>query len=273
MKALDLNNIFHHKDYRSYMAHRLASEGKRGQVSRAAESLGVQPSFISRVLNSEIHLTNDHAFKLSGFWGLDSFESEYFLKIVEWARASQIEYRNFLESQINEIRSNNLDVGKRSGRSAMTFEGQSAIYFSSWVYGAIHFLTAIPQFQTAASIAKKLSLDPDLVDSVLRTLKEMNFIKQVANRWEYVGGEFHLPKGSPLAVQNNFNWRTRAITQSQSPNSEGIHYTHVYSISKKDLEMIRSKILDFIAEVNRLSGPSKSEEQAILNVDFFKSGL
>lgn len=273
MKTSDVNNIFHYKDYRGYMTHRLASEGKRGQVSRAAESLGVQPSFISRVLNEEVHITNDHAFKLCDFWGLDGFESEYFLKIVEWARAGSNEYKKFLEMQTGEIQKRNLDVAKRSGREALSFEGQSAVYFSSWVYSSIHFLTAIPSYQTAPSIAKKLSLDSDLVESILKTLKDMNFVKNQGQHWTYVGGEFHLSKTNPLTLQNNFNWRVKAVTQSQSPTTDGIHYSHIYTISKKDIELIRSKILDFVAEINRAAGPSKSEEQMILNLDFFKSGL
>lgn len=268
MKSIDLNLIYNHQNYRGYLAHQLLSPGKRGQLSRASESLGIQPSYLSRVINEEVHLTTEMSYKLCQFWSLSMDETEFFLKLVEFERSGDQKYKQYLENQISRMRRENLDISKISGRKNLSFEGYEKIYFSSWLYSSVHFLTAIPQLQTIKSLSTKLKLSEETIKEALLILKEMNFVENKGDRWIYLGGEFHLDKSSPYTRQNNLNWRFRAIANPLSKDTD-IFYTHIYTISKKDKEYFVQRVKEFLAELNRLSGPSKSEEQVILNLDYF----
>lgn len=263
-------SIFSYDSYRPYLQDKLTAEGRRGQLSRAAESLGCQTSFLSRVINEELHLTPEHAFKLARFWSLLGDEQSYFLKLVDYERAGDPEFQKFIKSQIDELKKKNSEISKRTSRENKTFEGLSLKYFGSWIYGAIHFLTCIPKYQTLQSLAKRLSLPEDLVLETLKDLETMNFVKQNKGLWLYQQGDFHIERTSPFVILHHQNWRQRAILDAQNFSSQSIHYTIVLTLSHKDIERIRALVLEYIAEISRIASPSIPEEEVVFNCDFFK---
>jgi uncharacterized protein (TIGR02147 family) len=265
------NSIFHFDSYRQFMFSRLSAEGKRGQLSKAAASLGCQASFLSRVINEELHLTPDHSYKLARFWSLAGDEMTYFLKLVEWERAGDPEFQSFLKKQLQDLKKKNLDVGTRTQRKDKTFEGLSTKYFSSWIHGAIHFLTCVPEYQTVASLSKRLALPDKLVKEVLADLQQMSFIEKKGERWIYQSGEFHLDRTSPLVVLHHQNWRQRAVIDAQAFDPQSFHYTTILTLSKKDIAKIHAMIADTVAEIQRIAGPSHPEDEVILTCDFFRA--
>ena len=58
------------------------------------------------------------------------------------------------------------------------------------------------------------------------------------------------------------NWRQKAV-------SEGVHYTSVYSISQKDYQHLKEKMLDLIEYSRKVVGPSKEEELICFACDIF----
>ncbi len=264
------NSIFNYKSYRQYMFDKLSAEGKRGQLSKALVSLGCQSSFLSRVIGEELHITPDHAYKLSQFWSLRGDERSYFLKLVDYDRAGDPDYRQFIKGQIDELKKKNSEISVRTHRQNKNFEGLSVKYFSSWLYGAIHFLTCIPEFQTLSGLTKRLHASDSMVKEILEDLEAMNFVKKQKEKWIYSSGEFHLERTSPLVLIHHQNWRQRAILDAQKFDRQSIHYTTVLTLSKSDTEKLQNMILDFLAEINRIAAPSQPEDEVILTCDFFK---
>jgi plasmid maintenance system antidote protein VapI len=263
--------IFKFSTYKAIMNHRLRGEGQRGALSRAAEALNCQRSLLSRIMNSKLQLTPDQAFNLAKHWRLTSREREYFQTLVEFERAAEPSYREFLKARLLELRKEHASLGERAKRPAPT-SAHEALYFSAWYWTAIHFLTSAPGYQTVTAIADHLGLSKVVVTDCLRRLKDWGFVREVGSKWEYAGGEFHLPKDSPLVILHHQNWRMRAVLDAQVTEGENIHYTNVQTISRSDLAALREKLLDFIEECNSMMRPSPPEEAVVLTFDLFSPG-
>ena len=263
-------SVFEYVDYRSLLFDSLAAKDKRGQLSKAAAFLGCQSSFLSRVINEELHLTPEHAFKLCQFWMFRPEERNYFQKLVDFERAGDKDYKNFLRQQLEDLKNSYNQISVRTGRQNKKVDVLNSQYFSSWIYSAIHFITCVPAFQTPRAISKKLNISEELVGKILQELCDMGFLIQKADRWIYKAGDFHLERNSPLVNFHHQNWRQKALIDSQQMSEEHIHYTTVLTLSRQDIAKIHSLILDHISELNQVAEPSSPEDIAIFTCDFFK---
>ncbi len=267
---MDKLNVFTFSSYKAYLERALLTDAPRGQMSRAAEALGCQASFLSRVIHSNVQLTPDQAFVLAGFFNMDEDESAYFQTRVESERAGNPSYRTALGEKLKDMKRRREDLSKRANRPDFDIDAQRARYFSSWHWSALHFLTAIPALHSVASLAKRLNLDEKTTLNTLRELQSFGLVGEEKNKWRYRQGQFHLPKSSPFVLLHHSNWRARAVLDAQDITNESIHFTSVLTLSREDLERLKNLVLKFISEAEAVSRPSPPEECAVLNVDLFE---
>ena len=269
MKSMGKISVFEFQSYKAIVKIKL--EERRGQLSRAAEAVGCQVSFLSRVLKTEAHLTMDQAFMLSKFWKLNPDEQAYFHTLVEFERAAEPQYREHLKQRIEKQKHNNESLQKRTGKEDFPIAEQQAMYFSTWLWSAIHFLSAIPEYQNSKKMAMRLGVSELIVIDSLKRLEQFKLVSSGPNnQWKYADGQFHIPKHSPFVVQHHQNWRNKAIIDAQNFSSEGLHYTTVLTLSKSDVEKIKNLLLNFISDTVEISNPSSPEDALVLNCDFFK---
>ena len=253
------------------MANFLTAEGNRGQLSRAAEALNCQRSYLSRVISEELHLTPDHGYNLALYLKLTKDERDYFLTLIDFERAATHEYKTFLEIKLSDLRKKNESIPERTDRKKFSIEAHAASYFSSWIWTAIHFLTSIPGYQNSDEIADRLGLKKETVLNYLEELAKQDFVERTSQgKWRYRSGEFHAPKDSPLTLLHHQNWRGRALIDAQDFNKESLHFTGVLTLSKEDFEKIKELLLDSLSRVSQISGPSDPQECVALTLDFFK---
>lgn len=262
-------SVFEFATYKPYLAYRLSSKEHRGQLSRAAEAIQTQRSYLSRVISEELQLTPDHAFKLARFWKLNAAERQYFCLLVDFDRAADPEFRAHLKQQAQEMKAKHDSVQERAARTAFSVDTFQLGYFSSWIWTALHFLTSIPAFQTEEALADRLGLKREQLRFYLEQLSAQNFIEHKGSRWVYKGGEFHAPKNSPLVLLHHQNWRQRAILDAQDFSHSNVHFTAVHTVSKQDAESIKALMLEFITESSAIAAPSNPEEAVAVTCDFF----
>ncbi len=263
-------SVFEFHTYKPYLAYKLSSKEHRGQLSRAAEAIQTQRSYLSRVISEELQLTPDHAFKLSRFWKLTAAEREYFCLLVDFDRAADPEFRSHLKQRAQELKAKHDSVQERAARTSFSVDTFQLGYFSSWIWTALHFLTSIPEFQTEEALSDRLGLKREQLRFYLEQLAAQNFIEHKGGRWIYKGGEYHAPKNSPLVLLHHQNWRQRATLDAQDYSNSSIHFTAVQTVSKQDAERIKALLLEFISESSAIAGPSQPEEGIVLTCDLFK---
>lgn len=263
-------SVFSYTSYKVFMSDTLLGGENRGELTRAADAIQCQRSFLSRVISTEIHLTRDFAFRLCDYWSFVAEEREFFFTLVDYERAGDEKYRNFLKQQIELLKKNQEKIELRVKRSAPELKEFESQYFSSWIWSAIHFLTSIPAFQTVESLQTKLNLPRDVVLQVLSQLAKVGFVSHQQGQWVYQTGEFHTGRESIFSLAHHQNWSQRAMIHAQLPLVDNIHFTNLQTVSVSDLGKIKELLLDFISKTAEIAKPSSPEEAFVMNIDFFK---
>jgi hypothetical protein len=109
------------------------------------------------------------------------------------------------------------------------------------------------------------------VEFYLQELERLKFVEHRQNKWIYSGGEFHAKKDSPFVLMQHQNGRQRAILDAFQQDNEGIHYTALQTLSRKDAEKIKNLVLELISDFSKIAGPSDPEDCIVLTCDFFKA--
>jgi uncharacterized protein (TIGR02147 family) len=265
-----MKSAFDFASYKDFLRDQLLADGKRGQITRAAQAIGCEKSFLSRVINGELHLTPDHAFKVAKFLQLDFDCALHFRTQVDCERAGDREFKDFLQRQLDAQKKKHQLIQKKIQRKDQSFEALQQRYFSNWIWSAIHFLVSIPEFQTESALAKRLGMPEAQIRKILKSLEAQNMVALANGRWTYAGGEFHVGKDSPAVLMHHQNWRARALLDAQDTENTNLHYTVVQTMSKADAERIKQMLLRFIEESSQIAGPSRPEEAVAITCDFFK---
>ncbi len=241
---------------------------KRGYSTKISAAASIRTSYLSQVLKTKVHLTPEHAADLAEFWGFNNLESEYFLELVMLGRAGNNTLKQIVYRRLENIKVESENLSKRFSKSDISIYNQS-LYYSSWVYSAIHILISIEGYQSLESISDRLLIKPNKVKEYLSSLEEMGLIKNEAQKWSLSKGSIHLPKNSSMTKVNHQNWRNKAVSNS-ALDSDGLHYTSVQTLSYDDFSKVKELILSLLDKTRSVIEPSKEEELVCMNIDWFR---
>ncbi len=234
-----------------------------------------QVSYLSRVLRTKIQVTPDQAFRIAQFLRFDADESDYFMWLVEWDRAVDSTFRKNLEARLQRLRDRRLSIQEAVKRPApgaqMQMAASEITYHSHWGYLVVHVLINMG-FQTSAELVRRTQLPEAFVQTILEFLLQHGLIEWVdlKKRYEYRSSATHISKDSPILHVFHNQWRQRALVDAAIPNSDGLHFTNVQSISREDFAKVRSQVLALIKEVSQTATRSGSEELFSFTCDLFR---
>jgi len=242
----------------------------RGYQSRLAEAAGVHNSYLSRVVNSQVHLTPDQAALLCSFWKFTTDEADFFLALVHFERAGSKELKAILKRQIDELRKKYDELASRFVDAKTLEASGQGLYYSAWYFSAIHFLLMVPGFQSVESISERLNLPPTLTLSSLQTLEILGLAKQEGKKWAAVISVLHLGNNSPWAPIYHSCFRQRVAFKVHEKSTEDMYFTGLMPISKNDFAKIKALLQDTLEKVRAIALPSKEEELYCITTDWFK---
>lgn len=264
-------DVYQFEDYKSFILSTIEkNSSNRAYRSAMAKAAGCGRSFFSQALNSHVQLTPDHGAGLCEFWGFDDDRTDYFLDLINLERAAGAALKRRIQRRLNKLRAESKRLSSRKVEETPLSAGlREAVYYSAWHTAAIHTLTAIPGYRTTVAIARRLELSTALVERVLNDLQAIGLVQRKGGFWDVKGMSVHLPKESPLSIINQTNWRNQAIKHLIRTPHDGIHYTAIMALSRKDADEIMGILNKVIDEVIKVVGPSAEEELVCLNVDYF----
>lgn len=262
--------VFDYLDSRAYLVDDVERNGKvTGYKTKLAAAAGCQKSYLSQVLRGHWNLTQEHGLGLCQFWNFSELETDYFLELVSYTKVSLPGLKQRIKKKLQTIKSSHQDLGSRFQENKVAERNQK-IYYSSWHFGALHILSSIPAYQTVEAMSSRLSLPPAFIKDCLLELKRMGLVKDVQGRWEIQHGHIHLSRTSELNSFNHSNWRQRAVLDSQSKDTDGLHYTVVQSQSVEDFQKIKDLLLKTIDQTRKVVASSREEEAVGFCLDFFR---
>jgi uncharacterized protein (TIGR02147 family) len=267
-----MNNksIFHFSDYKAYLEHSEKQSSLRGFRSRLAETTGCQNAFISQVLNGHVNFNLEQALKISEFLNLKPDESQYFMWMVELKRAGTPDLKTYFQKLMHSLREKNIEIKDRVGIPQVLSTEAQTIYYSSWIYGAIHMAGMIGNLSSAAKIAAGLQISETQAIQVIEFLIANGLLDGTPQKFRSGKIQIHLGKNTPNINKHHTNWRVEAIKSLDREHKEDLHYSGVSCLSEEDAHKIKALLVDTIENYVRLVEKSPEETLYTFNLDFFK---
>lgn len=266
-------NIFECADYKTAIRTFVSSLPRqgRGELGRIARAARIHPTLVSQVLHGTKHLTLEQACMLTEHMGLNDLESDYFLGMVEFARAGSDKLKHRIRQRLDALRSTSMEIKNRlpKARKDLT-ESEQAIFYSDWYYSAVRLLTSISGFKNAEAIAVKLALPRTTVGKVISFLIESGLCVLRGDALEMGPKRTHIAKDSAFIRAHHRNWRLRSMQKLDIAEQADLFFTAPLTVSTSDADRLRRRLLDLIAEAGAIVDPSSPEEMHCLNIDFFK---
>jgi hypothetical protein len=265
-----LQNIFDFEDHYSYLIHRLNGKSQtRGTKQKFADCTRIQPAYLSQVLAMKYALSLEQADLANGFLQHTLSESEFFLLLVSRDRAGSESLRKHFTRQIDQILKLRLEVVERLGRKIEISSETQAIYYSSWMYAALHVATTIPSLRTLDAMKTYFDVPAEKILQILHFLETQNLIVKKEGEFHPTQNWIRLDRLSPHTLKLHSNWRQRAIQNLETQKSQDLHYSGVYSLDKKTAASVREILLETISRsVEKIEGAPEKELYSI-GVDFF----
>jgi len=265
--------IFDFSDYRSYLKQLLKSYPKRGHGIRSvwAEALSCQGAFVSHVLNGLYDFSIEQGEALTRHLGFNREETEYFLLLLQKERAGTHELKKFYSQLVKEKLTARENVRERMKiKENLSIEDQ-AIYYSKWLYSAIHMLLTIPEFQTSPEkIANYFNSPLVTVREILDFLETRRLVLLKNGRYTVQNNYLLISKDSPLFSHQQSFWRQKAIESVYQNNQDDIHFASIFSISESDIKKVKEILMNSIEKSTEVIKPSKEEKLYSICMDLFE---
>lgn len=263
-----MDRLLRSQNYKTYLVSVLEKE--RGSKRKLATYLGCQPGFITQVLYGDSNFSLEHGTQICKFLVLNKLETDYFLTLLSLEKAGSAELKNYYEEKLTALRESSKDFGSQiAAKNELSIEEQN-IFYSSWIYTALHVLVSVPGNQTLSEISERLELDLEEAKRKLDFLVSVGLV--VFDNGKYSPGKnrIHLSRKSPLVSRHHANWRLKSIEVMDREREKDFFYSVTMGISKADSERLKTLILEFLKKTEEVIHLSKEEDLYSLNIDFFK---
>ncbi len=263
--------IYDFRDYKAYLFSNIGKKGSRkGSRKELAEVCQCHTTYISQVLNGSVHFSLEQAHKVNQYLLHDRQQSQFFLLLVQYARAGSHDLKDHIRSEIEKMREERLLLKKVLTDSKGLSQEQQDTYYSAWYYAAIHVAVETSEWNSEDSLAKKLLLNHLTVRKALEFLVAAGLIEE-SGGFFYTGKvNFHLSDDSINIIRHHRNWRLKAIESLDRFDREDLHYSAVATVSQSDLKKIRKIFVESIEKIVKISSKTKAEKLVALGVDLFE---
>ncbi|MFG1499402.1 TIGR02147 family protein [Halobacteriovorax sp. XZX-3] len=265
--------IFEFKNYHKFLRYLiLEAYAQRGLQAKLSKAIGCQAAYLSQVLKEKADLSEDQAYKLSVFFNFSKIETEYFLNLIRYARASTHELKSYLKYKGEKIAEEAGNLASRVNSMVIDDENeQYKDYFISWIPSAIHIATSCPKLQTIPNLANHFALSEKKVRSTLIYLEKLGLVEKHDQNYIFSGKSIHLPFESWLNTPHQMAKRIQVLDIIAKEEPNNIHYSSTFTIDEKDFLPLKEKILKLIQSTQDDIKESGTEVVCGLNIDLFET--
>lgn len=264
-------NIFESQDYKQILKQLIQEKRKqqKGLSSKLAEYLGVHPTLVSQVLTGSKDFTEEQILSVCEFLGIANLEAKYLLALLQFERAGSKKLKDHFLEVIEQLRKQALKVETRVPRERLMTETEKAVFYSNWIYSAVHMATTLDRPLNFEGICQRFRLSPSKARQILDFLIETQMVNEVDGYFKAGATTTHIEKQSPFLIKHHSNWRLKAIQAAERLSDEELMYSANVSLSKKDFAILREELMKTIERFIEVVKPSPAEDLAQFNLDFF----
>lgn len=257
--------------YREYLLSKVGAEGSRSGIRKElAAAIQVHTTYVSQVLKGKAEFSLEQAELINSFFTHTEDEGEYFILLVLKDRSGSVKLRHRFESKIQTMRDDRLNISKRLQIDNQISEKDREKFYSSALYGAVHVLCSLPQYQEIPPLADALQLSRARTAEVVEFLVRIGLLVNEKGRLAPGTNRVHLANDSEMILKHHINWRMHSINKLQFIDKEDLHYSAALSISNEGAFKVKEAILAALKETVSIVGSAPAETGYVLNFDFYK---
>ena len=212
----------------------------------------------------------EQTYTLSVYLAHTDLEMDYFSLLVQLQRAGTVDLKKHLERKLESLITEALQLSKRISHEKKLSDQQRAVFYSSWIYSAVHLFTSIKEKGiTLEEISLRFNLSKQKTVDIIQFLLSTGLCTEDSGRYSMGVQSTFVERGSPYLLKHHSNWRVKAIQKSESISENELMYSGQFSLSKKDFEALRERLAKFLQEANLIVKESNAEDLACLNIDWF----
>lgn len=269
-------NIYDELDYkvalRKALDDRKKCLGQRFTYERVAERVGLQKTYLSRMLRSDgPHLNVDQLFKLAEVLELERDERDYLHLLLEHER-SQVEGRKQeLQQAINAIRQRQQRSEAHIKMAGELNTNERAEYFLKPDLQLVHMFLCIERFRCdTAKVAGKLGLSLEELRTHLITLERLNLIELDGDKVMVCREQAHLPVESPLCAGSRVLMRLKAMQRYERLSAErSYNFGVVFTATESERLWLREEFLKILSQLKDRCDAAPAEEVYQMSFDLF----
>lgn len=257
-------------EFTSYKAFLRAHSRLRGRKSALSEAMNIQPTYLSHVLHGKAHLSLEQVESLNRFLHHTEDESHLLLLLVQKEKAGTQTLEKYFQKQIDELLLKRLNLTKRLGAQNSLSEEDRSVYYSSWIYGALHMAVTVPGLRTRETLLKHFSLSSERFQEVIEFLLKTGLVIEKGREFGPGPNVMRIGKDAHQIIKHHTNWRNQAIESLDRQTPQDLHYSAVVTLSEKDVLKIMDLLLQSINNNIEIIKQSPEEKLYVYNLDFFE---
>ncbi len=258
--------IYNLKNYREIIE--LLMNKRTGMKLKLSHHIGCQPAYLSRVMGEQADLGQDQIMLVADFFQLDQDQTEYLVYILLENRAGHHKTKKLFSSKAAQIAEKGLQLKKQLKAESKLTEEFESIYYSSWVYSALHISLLNKNFDER-KFSEKTGLNQKDILAALNKLESIGLILKKQNKWHVVHTNTHLGIDSPWVSRHHMNWRMKISEKMSRSDLNGLHYSSVASCSQVDRVKINEILLEAIQKCRSIIKNSPDEMTIYYGLDLF----
>lgn len=265
--------VFDFESYKTYLRAWLRAQPKEGHGFRRRMSLaiGTQTGFVTQVLSGPAHFSAEQIVALKDVLGLSVDEQSFLLLLLQKERAGTKNYRDHVDGQIAKVREDRKKLSVRLKATEFPSDVDQNLYFSSWIYSAIHVMITIRDYQNSAlKMAEALKIPLTQVNEVLEFLVRTGLVQTTPKGYQTGTARVHLGTDSPYLRRHHTNWNLQALQDILTQRlDQDLHYSSVVSLSKDDVPKVREIFTRALEDAKAIVRDSEGEKLYATTLNFF----
>ncbi len=272
MYATHTMSPFEFSEYRAYL-NAVCEEkaGVRGLRAALAREAGCQASYLSQVLKTRAHLSEDQILGIATHIELSATEVDYLLILLRHEKAATPKLKEYLHLRaLSAIEEHKKLKYKIDNKGSINDNEAIAVYVSSWIPSAVHLLTDCPEYQNLELIAQRLKLPPEKVKETLQYLEQSGLVERNGNRWVYKRGFKQIMIDSPFqpALQKARRDLAGRSILIRPPGS--IHFSSIFGSDDKSMIKLRELFANLIEKSHKVIESSETKNLSCMCLDLFE---
>jgi len=273
-----MKSLFLYPDFRGVIAELVTRQkriSKGFNFSKLAEVLGIQKTYMSKIMNGHGQLNTDQVYTLSDFFNLTKEEHDYIILLIEHERTGLAKRKRFLEKKIASIQAEHRSTKK--ALQAKFSEGReanlNAEYYLDPFMTVAHIFLTLPRYAgDTKKVAQKLNFSEAYSKKIFSTLEQIGLIEKLnkPDCYRVVEDHLHLASDSWLTTPYHALFRMTSVQHLMklSPE-ERFAFSVTFSADPNTRKFVHEAFLKFLREIEPAVKAAPSEDVYQLNFDLF----